>query len=256
VYESDVIIDSGATEHMTGDLSHLDNQYPYYTSVTTADGSMCETTTAGIMRVQCECTVSKTIYNILLLNTLYVPNFRVNLWSVASFNASGHVMVFTCKSVHVIMHQGTPSEFTIYVRHPYHRTPKGIERVPQYAHMARAIPIQPLSVPPTQIPYQQSIIRKDPPKKKVLLELLHRRLGHATMKTLLAADAANMFNDIKIEFEPTSPCLDCQITTIHARNIGKKPVGESTTPGQVWFLDIIQNRHAKDLPHQRTSRTI
>jgi hypothetical protein len=92
VYESDVIIDSGATEHMTGDLSHLDNQYPYYTSVTTADGSTCETTTTGIMRVQCECTVSKTIYNIPLLNTLYVPNFRVNLWSIASFNASGHVM--------------------------------------------------------------------------------------------------------------------------------------------------------------------
>jgi transposase InsO family protein len=67
------------------------------------------------------------------------------------------------------------------------------------------------------------------------------------MKTLLAADAANMFNDVKIEFEPTSPCLDCQITTIRASNRGKKPVGESTTPGQVWFLDIIQNPSRKGL---------
>jgi transposase InsO family protein len=176
-----------------------------------------------------------------LLNTLYVPGFRVNLWSVASFNASGHVMVFTRENVHVIMHQGTPSEFTIYVRHPYHRTAKGIEHVPQYANMARSIPMPPPPIPPTQIPYRNAMIQNSRPKKKILLELLHRRLGHATMKTLLAADSSDLYNDTKIEFEPTGPCLDCRITTIRASNKGKKPVGESTVPGQVWFLDIIQN---------------
>jgi transposase InsO family protein len=170
-----------------------------------------------------------------LLNTILVPVFKVNLWSVASFNASGYVMVFTRESVHIVMHQGTPNEFIIYVRHPYHRTIKGIERVPQYAYMAQSIPIN------KSLPYRNAMIRATAPKKKILLELLHRRLGHAAVKTLLAADQSNLYDDVKIEFEPTGPCLDCQIATIRSANRGKKSVGESTIPGQVNFLDIIQN---------------
>jgi ribosomal protein L11 len=50
VYESDVLIDSGATEHMTGEPSVLDNPYDFYSSVTTADGSTVQTTKAGTMR--------------------------------------------------------------------------------------------------------------------------------------------------------------------------------------------------------------
>jgi hypothetical protein len=129
VYEEDVIIDSGATEHMTGNADSLDQSYPYYSNVTTADGFTVAVTTAGTMRIQCECIKTNAKYNIPLLNTLYVPGFKVNLWSVSSFNASGHVIVFTRESVHIIMHQGTQHEFTIYVRHPYHRTRTGVEHV-------------------------------------------------------------------------------------------------------------------------------
>jgi hypothetical protein len=95
VYEEDVIIDSGATEHMTGKADSLDQPYPYYSNVTTADGSTVSVTTAGTMQIQCECIKTNAKYNIPLLNTLYVSGFKVNLWSVLSFNASGHVIVFT-----------------------------------------------------------------------------------------------------------------------------------------------------------------
>jgi hypothetical protein len=78
-------------------------------------------------------------------------------------------------------------------------------------------------------------------KKKVHLELMHHRLGHAAMKTLIAADSNDLYQDTKIEFEPTGPCLDCHVATIRTSNRGKKPVGESTIPGQVWFINLIEN---------------
>jgi hypothetical protein len=72
-------------------------------------------------------------------------------------------MVFTRENVHIVMHQGTPNEFIIYVRHPYHRTIAGIERVPHFAYMAQSIPIA------DPRPYRQSMIRPIPSKKKILL---------------------------------------------------------------------------------------
>jgi transposase InsO family protein len=174
------------------------------------------------MRVQCTCIKSGETYVIPLLNTLYIPGFNVNLWSV---NASGHELVFSLSTVRIIMHANTADEFHIHLRHAYYSDPTSRPR--QVCMARRAVPVDEQ--------HQQ--------RKKFFLELLHRRLGHTSTKTLYAAEEAGLYRDVKIEFEPTGPCLclHCKISAIRSSNWGKQPVGTSSKAGEIWVCDIVQN---------------
>jgi hypothetical protein len=222
MYEN-IIIDSGATDNITGDLNNLYRPYNSFIDIIIPDGSSSQSTKAGIMRVQCKCIKSGETYVIPLLNTFYIPGFNVNLWSVNAFNQAGHEFVFGLSTVRIIMHANTADEFHIHLRHAYYSDPTS--RPHQVCMARRAIPVD----------------EHNQQRKKVFLELLHRRLGHASTKTLLAAEEAGLYRDVKIEFEPTGPCLDCKIYAIRSSNRGKKPVGTSSKAGEIWFCDIVQN---------------
>jgi hypothetical protein len=47
IYEQDVLLDSGATSHMTGNLAALQNKTPYYQDILLADGSISQSQYIG-----------------------------------------------------------------------------------------------------------------------------------------------------------------------------------------------------------------
>ena len=220
VYEEEVIIDSGASDHMTGLGCLLFDPYEFMSEVHLPDGSISYSRTAGTMRVECRCLVTGMQYIIPLFDTLHVPGFTKSLWSVPMFAASGHEVVFGLSTIRIVMNRDTPEEFEIHLRHPYYRNPQN----QIFANMVHT----------TQTP--QGIL-----KRRVDLELLHRRLGHASSKSLLAAEEAGLYADTKIEFAPTGPCIDCKIGAIRASNKGHVPVGPTIKPGDIWFLDLVDN---------------
>ena len=58
---------------------------------------------------------------------------------------------------------------------------------------------------------EMSKTNKLPYRKKIALELLHQRLGHRSIRSLLARDTANIWEDIEIRIYPYSFCTSCQI---------------------------------------------
>jgi len=71
----DMILDTGASHHMTGDLSLLENIIPISScSVSFADGSKTRSESIGVFRVS---------DNIILRDVLYVPDLNCSLLSVS-----------------------------------------------------------------------------------------------------------------------------------------------------------------------------
>ena len=88
IHTSDVILDTGASHHMTGDLSLLHDVIPITPSpVTFPDGTASQATMIGTL------TLSKDYF---LINVLFVPNFNCTLISVARLlKQTGCIAIFT-----------------------------------------------------------------------------------------------------------------------------------------------------------------
>ena len=54
--------------------------------------------------------------------------------------------------------------------------------------------------------------KKNPARKKIVLELLHQRLGHIYTRSLLAGDTANVWEDVEPRIDPDPFCTPCQIS--------------------------------------------
>ena len=59
--------------------------------------------------------------------------------------------------------------------------------------------------------------KKQIPKKKFYLELLHHKLGHRYTRSLLNRDIANDWQNIERRVDPDPFCTSCQISTINKR---------------------------------------
>ena len=53
---------------------------------------------------------------------------------------------------------------------------------------------------------------KLPARKKIVLELLHQRLGHRSTRSLLAGDNANVWEDVELRIFPDPFFTSCQIS--------------------------------------------
>jgi hypothetical protein len=223
-YNTEVIIDSGASDHMANDESKLFQVYPSIHDVQLPDGSILTSSLAGLMRVSCTCLDTDEEFIVPLTGTILIPGFTICLWSVTSFNDSGHEVIFGTSTIRVIMNKDTPDELEMRLNQPFHNDKTG--RI--FANMVHVSP---------------------PPRKrtKVSMNLLHQRLGHVAHRSLLAAEEAQIYNDVTIEMEPSGPCVDCQIAAIRQANRGHQPVGPTMIPGEIWFLDIIDNPARKGL---------
>ena len=222
IYEDEVIINSGVSDHMASSPHYLSDTFPLFSEVILADGTIAYSETAGTMRVKCTDVKSGRQHIVPLFNAIYVKGFTKCLWSVPAFAQSGHEIVFGTSTIRIVMNKDTSEELTIYLNHPYYRQRSGA-RI--FANMVHVSPNPPAS-------------RK---RKRIDLELVHRRLGHPSTKTLLAAEEADCYGDVTIGFAPTGPCIDCQIGAIRTANRGSAPVGAAQEPGSVWFLDVIDN---------------
>ena len=88
--------------------------------------------------------------------------------------------------------------------------------------------------------------QKQIPKKRVSLELLHKRLGHRPTRSLLAGYNANVWLDIELRVDTDPFCTSWKISTIN-----KKPISDtllkSKTPLKWVFMDIISATYSKGL---------
>ena len=65
---------------------------------------------------------------------------------------------------------------------------------------------------------------KLPAKKVKTLELLHRRLGHRSTRSLLAGDTANVWEDVELRIDPDPFCTSCQISEMNKKDGSKIPL--------------------------------
>jgi hypothetical protein len=192
LYDDEIIIDSGASDHMCNDIQKLHHIYPSVNNIQLPNGSIITSKYAGLMRVFCTCLETHTSLTIPLYSTILVPGFTTCLWSVTSFNDSGHEVIFGTSTICIIMNKSTTSEFEIRLLRPFHK-------LKQQRIFANMVVVQ------APAPRQKAIVH---------LELLHKRLGHPSMKSLIAAQAAELYNDVSIKFELTGHCIGCKIGAI------------------------------------------
>jgi hypothetical protein len=78
---------------------------------------------------------------------------------------------------------------------------------------------------------------------KVSQSLLHRRLGHRSISSLVLADRDVLWDDIQITPDRDDFCETCEITLSRKAKRGSNPLEElgKDIPGQMVMIDIIHN---------------
>ena len=176
MYEDNVNMDSGASDHMHPDRSQLTNVVPYFTDVILPDGADINVIEAGTLRVSCLDLLNKVRHIIPLLNTLHVLGLHTTLWSVIKFAQCGHTIIFG-------MHDGRPNSFELQLSHPFYQPrdhPFG------YCIQASCNCVTTINPPSAAT---DSVVRAHARTPKIVtVELLHNCLGHVATKTILAAN--------------------------------------------------------------------
>jgi hypothetical protein len=119
-YKDDVYLDSGASDHMTGDINNLTGLQSTLTNVILPDGSVVSATAAGTLRVSVMDNNTGERYTIPLLDTLYIPGLTKTLWSVTQFAAEGHLVIFGVDSITIMMNHSQPEELLLVIPHPFY----------------------------------------------------------------------------------------------------------------------------------------
>ncbi|KAL0311277.1 UNVERIFIED_CONTAM: hypothetical protein Sangu_2422400 [Sesamum angustifolium] len=98
-YESDWIVDSGCSNHMTSDKEKVKNVSKYVENrvAVTADNSKLLIAHVGNIIVSPQYNKAK----VLLKDVFHVPSMKKNLFSVAQLTSSGHIILFGPQDVKV-----------------------------------------------------------------------------------------------------------------------------------------------------------
>jgi hypothetical protein len=100
-YEDDVILDSGASHHMTPFRHTLSFIDPTLAQVILPDKSTIGSNESGLLRLPFYCQQHKNRYVLPLLDILHVCGLGLNLWSVTAFNDCGHAVLFDYNTVRI-----------------------------------------------------------------------------------------------------------------------------------------------------------
>ena len=65
-------------------------------------------------------------------------------------------------------------------------------------------------------------------RKRIVLELLHQRLGHRSTRSLLAGDTAKLWEDIDPRIDPDTFFTSCQIYSIQKKARSKIQLNPKT----------------------------
>jgi hypothetical protein len=83
-----------------------------------------------------------------------------------------------------------------------------------------------------------------PPKKSVPASLLHRRLGHRTINTMIIGSKNEVWADATLRLEADNFCDSCQIVSARSANRGKSPLDVGALdmqPGESVMVDLVPN---------------
>ena len=93
--------------------------------------------------------------------------------------------------------------------------------------------------------------RKLPARKKIYLELLHQRLGHRSIRSLLAGYTDNVWVDIYLRIYPDPFCTSCQIYSMNKKARSKIPL-KPKAPFKWVLMDMIPSTAPKSLTSDTT----
>ena len=102
---------------------------------------------------------------------------------------------------------------------------------------------------------EKSKKNKLPARKKIDLELLHKRLEHRSTRSLLARDNANVWEDLELRIDPDPIFTSCQIYSMNKKAWSKIPL-KPKAPFKWVFMDIILSTTPKSLTSDTTFLTI
>ena len=71
--------------------------------------------------------------------------------------------------------------------------------------------------------------KKLPSRQKIILELLHQRLGHRSTRSVLAGYAANFWEDIELRIDTDPFCTSYQISSMKKKASSKNPLKPKAT---------------------------
>ena len=92
---------------------------------------------------------------------------------------------------------------------------------------------------------------KLPERKKIILELLHQRLGHRSTRSLLAGDNYNVWEYVELIIDPDPFCTSCQISSMN-KKARSKILLNPKAPFKWVFMDIIPSTAPKSLTSDTT----
>ena len=200
-YESGVILDSGATHHMTGMFDILLDPQPHQVQVILADGSSTLATQQGTAEFTVYCKKHEKDFTIRLENCLYVPGFRNTLWSVPAFAENGHYILFRLNVVEVTLYAGQPEEITLHIPPPFAHESEFRDQqgrlIPQPAAVNAAIVRH-----SPQAPIKRRRFNHDLPGLPYPMRLLNRFI-HITN-----TDTSDAYYDASINYTPSQTLLD------------------------------------------------
>jgi hypothetical protein len=99
-----VLIDSGATDHLhpnKADLRYLEEDFH---NIYTADGRALQSTHSGTLCLRLRDIDTNRYTNLALANTICLPGITHTLWSVIKFAEEGHQMIFADHNITIVLH--------------------------------------------------------------------------------------------------------------------------------------------------------
>ncbi|KAG7340335.1 reverse transcriptase RNA-dependent DNA polymerase [Nitzschia inconspicua] len=220
---NDWLLDSGCTAHMSNNRDDFIGKLePYVTMVEVANGSLIEVRWRGTVKLllidKFDPDNRATVY---LKNVLYVPQLSRRLFSVSEWYQCGGQITFM------------PDRCRIEILDSDDIPIHTIDTDPIYA--AEKINEERLL----------TVTQPEPARRKNSVEqhLLHQRLGHRAISTLLLAEEDDVWADVRMIPDQEKFCQTCKITTARTTNRGSSPLEQldELVPGMCVMVDIVKN---------------
>jgi hypothetical protein len=223
--------DSGATQHMTPWKAHLyDAVEGQNLGVEVADSHIIHCSTTWKVKISILDDHGQPLVA-ELQGCMCVPGLSRRLFSITKFASNGHRATITKDNVTLFFGQNA-CPVTIPLRN-------GINIASNVWIVHRPLHPRNNMNEPRLIPDRPIIQRGEKHIKYTNLSLLHDRLGHRAIRTLLAADEHGVWHDTRIRMEPETDCVTCQIATIRATARNKNPHTHAGHPGAMVLMDIL-----------------
>jgi hypothetical protein len=244
---SDWLTDSGASSYMTNDESDLVlNVEESLAVVQVANGVLIRAQLRGTVRIRIQDLNDPHIScDILVHDVLYVPGLSRRLLSVDQWNAAGGEIWFhpdhtTLRAVD--SDTGEAQSFSVAKPFALLRNFDSLPSATSQTESTRP-PRNTQQEAHASIQSAAAVVKKN----AICSDLLHRRLGHRTVSTIMSGSHNEAWADTTMRWEGDDFCDSRKIVTARLANRGKSPLTENMTPGEYIMCDIVPNFNKRGL---------